>query len=34
VKEKLKLQKILVKEEEVFEAIKMIATGKKQVCLK
>lgn len=35
VKEKLKLQKILVKDEEVLEAIKMIATTvKKQVRLK
>lgn len=35
VKEKLKLQKIQVKEEEVFEAIKMITTTvKKQVRLK
>jgi hypothetical protein len=35
VKEKLKLQKIQVKEEEVFEAIKMISTTvKKQVRLK
>ena len=35
VKEKLKLQKIQVKEEEVFEAIRMITTTvKKQVRLK
>ena len=35
VKEKLKLHKIQVKEEEVFEAIKMITTTvKKQVRLK